>query len=381
MTETENLDAVLTEWGRQARSTTGHQPMPQLRTRGRRPRHFGWQLAAGAMAVAVAAALAVGLPRLLGKDGRPADPLRGITSTASARPGFQVVTYRGLSITVPASWQVGVGIPACVLSRSVVELPGFTDECGVVASPDLTLVEILEGTAPLPSMLVTSTSHTTISGLPAIRTDGVRNGAELSGRKAFGYQIPALQASVQIMPASDQIARQLEASLRVDAVDAHGCSVRSSSDAFPAPPGAGRAGMADSLVPGEPVSMTACRYIDGWLNQGATVSGAKLGAFVRTVNSLPTGLSRSALGPGLQQCPGSPSVRDALPAQGDDIYRFELSYPDGPQLLLIARLGSCGDFGISNGRRTGQLTDALATLLCDTVGCYGTWAGSLEPVR
>lgn len=68
-------------------------------------------------------------------------------------------------------------------------------------------------------------------------------------------------------------------------------------------------------------------------------------------------------------------------SEPNDVCHFDLTYPDGPQLLLTARLGFCGDFGISNGRRSGQLAGPLMELLCDTVGCYRSADGDLAPVR
>ena len=117
------LEARLEDWGRLTRAATGQQPVPYLvPTPPRRPSGFGWQLAAGVLVVAIAAASAVGLPRLLGKDRGPADPLADLTGTASAGPGMQVVTFHGLSITVPSSWPVG-GYRCGVDHAALVELP------------------------------------------------------------------------------------------------------------------------------------------------------------------------------------------------------------------------------------------------------------------
>jgi hypothetical protein len=374
MMDTQDLDVVLTKWGSQARTAAGHQPMPKFATRARRPRHFGWQFAVAVTAVAVAAAVVVGLPKLLAKDGN-ADPLHGITSTASAAPGFQVITYHGLSITVPASWLVTVGEP-CQPDRSIVELPSWgSNMCTRDADPDVTIVELLGQAGPPASMEVTSTSHTTISGLPAIRTDGIRNGGEFPGRSAFSYSIPALQVVVQIMPASDQIARELDASLRVDAVDAHGCRSRVTEIAtLPSHPVSHRSGLTEALLPGQPTSVSVCRYTSGWLEQrytsswleqGAFLSGAAAQQLTATLDRLPTGLSRSNT-PTLIQCAGHD---DASP-EGDyhDAFQFEARYPEGPPVVLIARLGWCGDLGISNGARTGQRTEDLVTALTGIFG-------------
>ena len=125
--------------------------------------------------------------------------------------------------------------------------------------------------------------------------------------------------------------------------------------------------------------MRACRYVEGWLEQGSTLSGTALRTFVTTVNGLPPGLSR-ALIPGLNVCSDGPS--NGVPgdmADTADLYRFELHYPDRPSVLLTARVSWCGDLGISNGSRTGQLTDDLIRLLDDTVGLTMGLPGPATP--
>jgi len=364
--DTQELDAVLTEWGRQSRAAAGWQPVPEFATRPRRPRHFGWQLAAGAVAVAVAAAVAVAVPRLLAKDG-PADPLHGVTSTAPTVPaGFQVVTFHGLSITVPASWQVHAG-RYCQLTRSVIELPtAFTYTCLRPTYPNLTIVDFYDGIQPSSG----NVTHTTISGLPATR---VQNN---TGRLSIGYTVPSLSVSVVIWPAAGQTGEDLAASLTVDAIDSHGCPARiTDGDTFPPRPTAGRSGTANALIPGQPSSMTACRYVQGWLNQGATVSGAALRSFEAIVNGLPPGLSRAAgQSYNCARPPGAP------PAEAD-VYRFQLRYPSGPPVSLSARASYCGKSGVADGSRTGQLTRPLGILLSDTVGTLGTIPDPVVPVR
>jgi hypothetical protein len=59
-----------------------------------------------------------------------------------------------------------------------------------------------------------------------------------------------------------------------------------------------------------------------------------------------------------------------------DAYRIEVRYPDGPPVVLIARLAECGDLGISNGARTGQRTRELMLSLLRLAG-----AGAAVPDR
>lgn len=379
------LEARLTDWGRLVRSATGPQPAPELSASpARQPGSFGWHLTAGVLAVALAAVIAVGLPGLLAKDPTPAGSPNAtsaaspptsaaspptstaspdVTSTASAGPGFQVVTFHGLSITVPDSWAVTPDYNTCNVTTNVVELMvGISLTCYQPADPNLTRVEFLASTELRALSDVRSTSRTTISGLEATRTEGYSS----EGRAGFGYVVPELHASVLIWPARGQSGQELADSLRVDAVDKHGCrsSVTDVAE-FPSSATSDRAGMAQALIPGRPESASVCRYRVGLLEMGNELSGPALQAFAATLNDLPRGLSR-AVEPPMGKCrePGSLGSFDDKELDADlDVYRIEVRYPDGPPVVLIAKLGQCGDLGISNGARTGQRTNELMVSL------------------
>ncbi|HST48741.1 hypothetical protein [Jatrophihabitans sp.] len=373
------LDARLADWGRLARSAVADQPVPELpAVPPRRPAPLGWQLAAGVLTVVLAAAIAVGLPRVLDKDRRPPAPHgpagNGI-STAPVGPDLQVVTFHGLSITVPASWPVtGYG---CSLTSSVVELPVGAPLCLRPAHPGFTIVQFSSVSEPMSPDKVTSTRSTTISGLAATRLEG----SAYLGRPAFAYVVPELHASVLVMPASGQTGQDLADSLRVDTADAHGCTSTVTDVAgMPGSATSSRAGMAEALIPGEPVSASVCRYSVGLLEQGRELSGPALRSFTDTVNALPPGLSR-ATQLGLIKCrePDSVGSFDRELRPDSEAYRIEVRYSDGPPVVLIARLGQCGDLGISNGARTGQRTDDLMMLLIHTAGSGGGIPGAVRP--
>jgi hypothetical protein len=365
------LDAMLTDWGKAARSVAEHQPAPDLTfdtRRLRRPRRlrpswpFGWQVAAGALAVALAATIVVGLPKLLGR--LASDPLSGVTSTASAEPGSKVVTFHGLSITVPASWSVN-GF-SCTLTSSVVELPGSSPACGRRPYPEFTIVQFVDGTDLLPKDSVSRTIRTDISGLPATRVEADRAIPTVTDRPAFGYVVAKLHVSVLIQPAQGETGQELAASLRVDAVDMHGCrSRRSDVNQPPRSATSDRAGMAQALIPDQPVSAILCRYSHGWLEEGSVLSGAALRAFAAGLNRLSVGLSAK---PNPADCSGAGGFGPVDEPEDSPAYRIEARYPDGSPVILIARFGSCGDLEIFNGARSGQLTDDLLILLVRLVG-------------
>ncbi|HEV2885514.1 MAG TPA: hypothetical protein VGX49_01265, partial [Jatrophihabitans sp.] len=401
-------EARLTDWGRLARSATGPQPAPELSASPpRQPGSFGWQLTAGVLAVALAAVIAVGLPGLLAKDPppggspdatSPASPgvtgtaSPGVTSTASpdpnstasAGPGMQVVTFHGLSITVPASWQVAVG-HRCGTHGNAVELPASVSQSCFPGNPvEFTRVRFVEGSLPLSPTEMDNASHTTVGGLAATRVQNylAHPGSGYSSRAGIAFIVAELQASVHIMPAEGQTGQDVADSLTVNSVDAHGCRSRATDvNELPHAATSDRAGQAEALLPGQPVSVNICRYQDGWLEQGRILSGTTLQAFAAKLNAVPRGLSRPVEVEPLK-CRGADGVGSVEgPVAGDsEAYRLEAHYPDGTPVVLVGRISACGDLGISNGARTGQRTPQLVMLLLNTIGASHGWPDKVIPV-
>ena len=197
----------------------------------------------------------------------------------------------------------------------------------------------------------------------------------------MGYEVPELQASVLIQPAQGQSVPELADSLRVTAVDTHGCRSRTIDVTdLPRTATSDRPGMAQALIPAQPVSASVCRYDAGWLEAGATLSGTALRAFAAKLNALPVGLSR-AIDPGFVRCRAQGSLGSVSGEEyGDsEAYRIEIRYSAGSPVILVARLARCGDLGISNGARTGQRTQAMAVALAGIVGNATGWAVAVKP--
>ena len=99
------------------------------------------------------------------------------------------------------------------------------------------------------------------------------------------------------------------------------------------------------------------------------------------MNDLPRGLSRAVQrGTGTCREPGTLGSLDDDEMHADiDAYRIEVRYPDGPPVVLVARLGECRDLGISNGARTGQRTNDLLMLLIHTAGAGTALPGAVRP--
>jgi hypothetical protein len=368
--EDADIDGRLSEWGRAARAAARPATMPAALTAPPARAAVGKTLVGAAGAIALAALVAatvIGLPRYLRLDQTAAPSIAGVTSTATAGPGFQVVTFHGLSITVPDSWQMNVHEP-CSITREVVLLPGYRTLCKGPDIPSIAFVEFIEGSDPLGLSGPLETTETTVSGVAATRTDGF-----WQARKAFAYTVPTLEASVRIVPAQGQTGADLAGSLQVNAVDSHGCRAAVSDVAeLPRNKPPARDGAADMLVPGRPDSLRVCRYFAGRLEQGAALTGAQATGLATVLAQLPAGLSRAdpdTYLPSLCHTPATGLNTLDGKYRGDlETYRIEADYPSGDPVIVVVRLGLCGDLGAANGSRTGQRTDALVKALTQVAG-------------
>ena len=367
----DEIDARLSDWGQAARDAARPVAVPVSSMTAAIPTHRGTVLlrvCAGVAMAALVVATVTGLPRYLNRDATLAKLSLGeITSTASARPGFQVVTFRGLSITVPSSWLVKEP-EICKLSRETVLLPGIRPTCGVPDTPSVAFVEFLAGDTPLGLTGKLKTTKTRISGIAATRTDGI-----WAARPAFAYTVPELRASVRIVPALGQTGADLAGSLQVNAFDIHGCPAAVSDVAeLPRDKPPARDGAADTLVPGRPDVLRVCRYFAGRLDQGAALTGSQATTLISVLNGLPAGLSRadpSTFWPPLCETPAEgPNTVDGRSTSDAEAYRIQADYPSGDPVIVVVRLGLCGDLGASNGSRTGQSTKALVEALFTVAG-------------
>jgi hypothetical protein len=377
------IDARLSEWGRASRAAAQPVAVPASLMTAAAPVRRSTvvlRIGAGVAMAAIVVATVIGLPRYLHVDRTAAPSIGGVTSTATAPPGFQTVTFHGLSITVPSSWLIPgepgePGGEACKLSREHDGLPGARNACGYPDAPSVAFVEFIEGNDPLGLTGPIKITKTRISGIAVTRADGL-----WAARAAFGYTVPTLRASVLIVPAQGQTGADLAGSLQVNAVDSHGCPAAVADVAeLPRNQPPAREGAADTLVPGRPAVLRVCRYIRGRLEQGAALTGPQATGLVTVLANLPPGLNRADPDTFLPElC--HPPAEDVNTVDDVEAYRIQADYPVGKPVVVVVRLGLCGDLGASNGSRTGQRTDALVKAVTDAVGNVGG-ISPIMPVR
>jgi hypothetical protein len=337
-------------------------------------RHRRWVaplIAAAAVVVVAAGALAAA--QLAGRHSshRPAAPSPSVSLPAPVPAGQQRITYHGLAVDVPSSWRLNdarCGTPI----HDTVMLPGLVASCAINRPPKIVSVQFAGPNALWTDGLTSKTTRT-------VAIDGIST-TIVEGQDTALHQavvtVPSRSAVALLSAPQESQVIQLIASLSIVDVDANGCLSKASEvlDLSTARPSA-RAGIGRALIPGAPAQVSICRYEAGWIEQSATLTGARRDAFVQALNAAPPGYSIAAKNSYLPSTcrttatsPGSLTGRDAMDSEA---FLVTAHYPSGPDLVVIARLGFCGRLGESNGTRQAQVTRLVQDQIGGTAGSSG----------
>jgi hypothetical protein len=265
--------------------------------------------------------------------------------------------------------------------RDTVILPGAVASCAIPRPASVTSVEFVEDQfRGLDGTLIEpETSTFTVAGERATRLVGQRDGTFV-----IAVTVRAVSAQVVIMSPRRDFAQSLAAMLTITNADSNGCPVHASNASIlPTGRKPSRAGAADALIPGMPSQVTACQYLATLIEPSSRLDAPHRGAFVAALDALPRGLSRTDTNaylpvpcrrPGTAE--GSLTGQDAMDSEA---YVVIADYETGPAVIVVARLGVCGDLGASNGTRTGQRTDALADQFTAAAGNSEGYSGAIHP--
>lgn len=298
-----------------------------------------------------------------------------IPTRSTSRPAAPVetkrITYRHLAITIPSSWIVDNQRCGTPLGNTIL-LPGPVFLCYIPRPPGISWAKFVPADAP---------DEFKAAHRRALSVGGHR-AYELTGTyeklQAIFVRVPDASAGILIISPHGDLAAQLAQTLRFVDVDAHGCPAESRYEPLSALPPPEMPGARTTLVPGTPTEIVVCGYQQNLLFQGGEISAGGLGAAVTTLNGLPHGLSRDAH--------PEPACGSNPPDQLDEPdfaewFAVLVHYADAPDLLLHARVGMCGNLGITNGAATGQSTPALLDHVLSAVGMSTDGPGRVVPAR
>lgn len=204
-----------------------------------------------------------------GTQSAAAPPLR---SGPTAPPGEQVVSYRGIQIFVPASWNPHSPHPellACGDDQRdtyIIEDGGGSPTCGFVRDPTVTVARLMpldEREQGIRQLTAHATTKVVVDGHEAW------TGSFSTGPLTTVVEyVPDQRALLAVEGPDPSLSERIRRSLAVIDVDANGC--RSHINAEPQPSGS------DVTAP-EAVQL--CRYTAGWLSRSARLTGAAADAF------------------------------------------------------------------------------------------------------
>jgi hypothetical protein len=304
------------------------------------------------------------------------DPFAGPVDARSSQPtepgppasSGQVIGYHGLVLTVPASWAINderCGTPS---SDTVLRDLGGIRLCLNPRPTGIDSVELVEDPGRQLQDFRGTDSFTNPNGVK------IEQG-RVPDEPGTAIYVPDVDVLMLIDTVSETRAEAIVDSIELSNTDPAGCAMRemqldppASSEPLPA--------MHEMLIPGSPSAIAICHYGDNWLLSSAKLTGDELSRFVSVVNGLAEG---SVHAPADSYDPSfcdEPSTEGGERGSGYIVWVFGI---DPAPVPLWAHVGICGDLGIANGAREGQLTPEVAKLLNEPLHHGYVMPGRLVP--
>jgi hypothetical protein len=355
-----SIEGRLRAWGEEHRRSTTAPRVPvqhfEQASRGRRYAVIG---AAAAVVLVVTGIVAVldSRPQLSAPHARaPAGSNNRVSPALKPPPGMQSITFHGLTIQVPAAWPLNAARCGTPVADTVIIGDGSVAACAIRPTPRVTsaLLSSFHGSY---SLTGAPKKSITIGSTAAVRLDK-RTGALMSTE----IVLPSIKVDLLLRSPSQARIDALIHTLTLTSTDIYGCPSQSARVDL-----AERTGSTGGdLIPLNAVSVTVCRYLSEFLEEGRPVASAAVSHFVSLINALPAGLSVA-------------NPNDYLPAlchghsgrfgyEDEEEYVIRVHYAGGQIRVLHARLGLCGSLGISDGSRGRQRTLTLCDLLVSLAG-------------
>jgi hypothetical protein len=313
-----------------------------------------------ASAAAVTAAVVIPLSVIDGSGGTPA-PIGTPTTGAPATPArTQSVAFHGVEIDVPASWSINEERCGTPTADTVLRDVGVVLACLHPRPDGISTVEMRTG------------SPRWHDDRPVtVRTDAGNGTLQIQGGQIY---VPEVRVLLLVQVPDSELRQEITDSIRVLEVDSNGC--RMHGGRLEPPPGIPE----DAVQPEGPFliratvrSVAVCKYAGRWLSASTTLTGEPLEQLRTVVDGLPDGFVRADPKYYL------PSVCD----EPDESTRFVLHVldADGSGRTLWARIGVCGELGITDGRNPHALTRELAAALNGPLHTPYSLQGHLIPAR
>jgi len=267
--------------------------------------------------------------------------------TAPAPPaGQQAVSFHGIQLFVPSDWAVGASSCPGTGRPHVRFVDGASAGCAEAPAP-VTSVLLADASGQAGTHYAAlATSPAFVDGKPARRGRGPAPG----GAPVADVLLVPQTGAVVVVFDLEQAGFPVLDSVHFAEVDQVGCRDQITTFVPPAPQ---RQDARTELLPGGPVRVGVCRYVDGWLMRSHELAGAEIRGLQQLLGAAPIDVQTTRAG----RC----SV-----AQAEGVL-LRAEYATGEPVVLSARIDGC-PWQVSNGTVTRGLTGALITALTDAVG-------------
>ncbi|MTD15858.1 hypothetical protein GIS00_18135 [Nakamurella sp. YIM 132087] len=296
-------------------------------------------------------------------------PAPALTTPISGPPtGFTQYTYRGITLQVPASF--GMNEIHCgydPVGDTVIIGPRAVNYCYMLTREStFTAVLFRNNWSGDTESTATRSNLTGTREISALRREKSGEG----GEHRVVLAVPDVGATVEIYGPDPALIETIERSITITDADQNGCAVSyvdvpDFPEALPEP----RPGAAAEMIPGTPESITLCRYRSGGLDESARLTSTSASKLQAALNDLPPGLSTPAW-PQPDVCASDLDTPANIVATA--------VYPSGPPVVVVIRSAHCGDSGVTNGSRTGQLANTLFAILTPLAGPFDV-GGQMKP--
>lgn len=290
--------------------------------------------------------------------GRSGGPPIGTSPTSMQPPTStdQVIGYHGLTVTVPASWSINDEHCGTPQSDTVIRDTGGVLLCLVPRPPRISSVEMVDNPGYWLPKIQSPRTLTNPNGVQLER-------GTVPDRDGIAVYVPAVNVLMFVQTVTEAETGAIVDSIRLADTDPNGCAMRE-RQLEPPVSYQPESSMQDVLIPGSASAIAICHYVDNWLVSSATVTGQEMASLVSVVNELPEGFVHAP--------PASyePSQCDEPASEGGELgsgYILWVHEADGIAVPLWAHVGICGDLGITNGARDGQLTPEFAKALNESL--------------
>ena len=279
---------------------------------------------------------------------------------------MQRAWLHGVGVDAPAAWARNAMHCGQPTADTLVVGSGGNETCATWPQSHASVVwlgaydkeplrpNVILGDAALGRAGVQGLRATRVAGEPA-RTGRLRS---TSGGTTQIVLFPQRRAYVTVHSGDQHLVEQVLRSIQVTAVDpATHCRVHTNEyddpRRLPVQPG-------DALVPGAPAMVTACGYVDDWLEQTATMRGDRLQRLLTALDAAPAPTEERSG----DDWPGCVAVQRQSPSPVEPML-LTFAYPDGSTRLVVARILWCTRWQsyVTTGSYTRRITPQILTAL------------------